>query len=78
MTTSVLEMNGEKIAKQLTYLPSNRSWYSIVIKGEKMQNFKTAEECLSYLKSRQDEDIVAYIKIPQQMHTISLDSLRIA
>lgn len=78
MEISVLEMNGDRIERNLNYLPSNRGYYSIVIKGEKQQRFSNAEETLSYLNTRKDEAIHAFVKVPCGMKSVSLDSLRIA
>ena len=78
MQAVILEMNGEKVSKTLNYLPTGRGWYNCVIKGEKQQRFSNPEEVMSYLKSRQNEDIVCYIKVPAQFHAISVDNLRIA
>jgi len=78
MQVSVLEMNGDKIAHNLNYLPSNRGYYSVVIKGEKQNNFSNAEEALKYLQGRETENITAYIKVPQGIKTVGLESLRIA
>lgn len=78
MEISVLEMNGDRIERNLNYLPSNRGYYSIVIKGEKQQRFSNAEETLSYLNTRKDEAIHAFVKVPCGMKSVSLNSLRIA
>ena len=74
----LLEMNGDRISKNLSYLPSNRGFYNIVCKGEKQIRLNTAEECLKWLQEHRDEEKTYYVKVPQGMHTVALDSLRIA
>lgn len=78
MTATILEMNGDKIARNLNYIPSGRNFYNVVVKDEKQHRFSTAEEVLSYLQGRKDENIVAYIKVPQALASVSIDSLKIA
>jgi len=78
MQVTILEVNGDKVSKTLSYIPSGRNWYNVVIKGEKQQRFSTPEECLAYLKSRENEEIHAYIKVPQPFASYNVESLRIA
>ena len=78
MNIVLLEMNGDKVSKTLNYLPAGRGWYNCVVKGEKQQRFSTAEECLSYLQTRQDEQITVYVKVPSSFHALNLAQLRIA
>lgn len=76
---SILEMNGERIERSLNYIPSNRGYYNVVVKGEKLVKANTAEDAL---KAAQDfatkgfEHI--YIKVPSGLKSVELSNLRIA
>ncbi len=79
MRVVIMEMNGDKVSRTLSYIPSGRNWYNVVIKGEKQQRFSTPEETLTYLKSRDSgADFTAYVKIPQPFVSYNVESLRIA
>lgn len=76
---SILEMNGEKIERSLNYIPSNRGYYNVVVKGEKLVKASTAEDCLTAVKSFADRGFEhIFVKIPSGFKNVELDNLRIA
>ena len=79
MAVAILEMNGDRINRTLNYLPSNRGFYNIVVKGQKMIRTATAEECLKEVKKLSEEvSETIYIKVPSGIHAVSVEDLRIA
>ena len=75
----VLEMNGEKIERSLNFIPSNRGYYNLVVKGEKLVRCQTAEEALEGAKklaASGHENI--YIKVPSGFKHVNIEDLRIA
>lgn len=79
MNVVVLEMNGERVSKTLSYLPSHRAWYNVVAKGQKMIRTATAEEAVEAASKLGELGAeCAYIKVPSQFNAVNLSSLRIA
>lgn len=76
---SILEMNGEKIERSLNYIPSNRGYYNVVVKGEKLVKETTAEGALKAVQSFADKGFEhIYVKVPSGFKNVELSNLRIA
>ena len=78
MDVVIMEMNGDKVEHILNYIPANRGFYNVAIKGEKLVRTATAEETLQYLQTRKDDQITAYVKVPSKMKSVAVADLRIA
>lgn len=74
----VMEMNGDKVSKTLSYIPVGRPYYNVVSKGDKQVRCSTAEEVLDFLTTNKEAEKVFYVKVPSSFHAMDISALRIA